>query len=652
MSEACDPLGMVVLRRMLPSGEDTAQLGWQFHLARLAETLLGPTRERCTALRMRQLGWHAHRLMKRHVGWADAALRDRLEAIRCELRPGRAGLGATVEALAILGVIAERTLGLRPFSTQMAGALVLYSGRLAEMETGSGKTLTAALAAALAVLSGQQVHVITSNDYLARRDHETLAAFYTAIGCKVGVIVHDVPPADRRKAYSSDIVYASNKEIAFDYLRNRITVGSDASAIRLLFEALSSPRPRLAEITMTGLPLAIVDEADSVLVDECRTPLIISATEAPEPEWAETALRLADELAVGADYNVESERRVIELTRAGRNRLKTMGEALGGIWRHPGRREHAAIQGLSARLLFQRDDHYLVRDGKVQLIDEYSGRVADDRSLGDGLQQVIEAKEGVEISGRRRTLGRMTYQRFFRRYGRLAGMTGTAREVGPELAAVYGLHVVRIPSSRRSRRRVGTVRILATEDRKWRLAARRAVRLSQRGIPVLLATRTVRASERLAAELDALGATYALLNAAQTSEEAEVIAGAGQRGRITVATNMAGRGVDIRLGDGVDRLGGLHVILTERHESARIDRQVMGRCARQGDPGRFEEVLSREDALVQKFGGWKARSLISAPWDFVRAQRRAERLHARARFSLLQQDLRRDEHLSFSGRSE
>lgn len=193
---------------------------------------------------------------------------------------------------------------------------------------------------------------------------------------------------------------------------------------------------------------------------------------------------------------------------------------------------------------------------------------------------------------------------------------------------------------------------MATEERKWRWAARRAVRLSEHGIPVLLATRTVRASDRLAAELDALGATYALLNAAQTSEEAEIVAGAGQRARITVATNMAGRGVDIRLGDGVDRLGGLHVVLTERHESGRIDRQVMGRCARQGDPGRFEEILSREDPLVQKFGGWKARSLISAPRDFVRAQRRAERLHARARFSLLQQDLRRDEHLGFSGSSE
>ncbi|MGR3272498.1 hypothetical protein DU478_16540 [Thalassococcus profundi] len=640
------------LRQMARAGEDDRPTDWRYHLTAVSDRAVGVLRDPLLRLRLRQAAARARRHARRHMEGDVADLSAALAELAPKLRQGRAFDARTCRALGIIAAVMQATHGLKPFPSQLMGALALYSGRLVEMETGSGKTLTAALAAALAALAGEDVHVVTANDYLAARDHAQFEPFFNAMGLSTGLIMHSVPPPDRGPLYRARVIYASNKEIAFDYLRNRIVLGGARAAVRLSLEAVNGAGARALGLTMNGLPFAIVDEADSVLIDECRTPLIISETGAPDPDWPRDAIALAGTLAEGRDYTVDRERRHVTLTPRGETRLAEAGETMGGIWRNAVRRDHAAVQALSAEHLFVRDEHYIVRDGKVALIDEFSGRVAEDRALGDGLQQIVEARESVAVTGRRITRGRMTYQRFFRRYRRLAGMTGTAREVAGEFRAVYGLQVIALPPHRRSRRKYGRVRIFATEDRKWCAVAARAARIATQGRPVLLATRTIRASMALSDALTDAGLEHTLLNAAQDGDEAAIIAEAGRPGRITLATNMAGRGVDIQLDDAVRQAGGLHLILTELNEAARIDRQVIGRCARQGDPGTCEVYLSRDDGIVEKFGSRRARSFLGGWVHLRKAQRRAERLLAQARLDLLRHDLSRDEHLGFLGGSE
>ncbi len=650
MSDAALTPGIGTLRRMAVAAEPPVD--WRLPLRRAASRLAAPFATTLAGARLRAFA--------RRVAWRRRALGTlepeelgaRLAGLRGALTLDRPLAPPVVNVLALLAELSRHTVGLDPFPAQIRGAGVLLSGGLAEMETGSGKTLTAALAAITAVHAGETVHLVTANDYLAERDADWLGPLYQAAGVSVGLIAHKVPPERRATAYACDVVYASNKEIAFDYLRARIALGTDSGPVRLAVEPVHAARPRAARLSMRGLPFAIIDEADSVLVDECRTPLIISANASPEPAWAHAALRLGDQLAEGRDYEVSEAERTVRLTPAGQVHLARLGDELGGIWHNAVRREEAARLALQARRFFRRDEHYLVRDARIELVDEYTGRVAPDRALGDGLHQVIEAKEGVPVTGRRYTKGRITYQRFFRRYRRLAGMTGTAREVAGEIAAVYGLPVIAVRPHYRSRRRRLPSRICSDEVSKWRRVAARARRMVRKGRPVLIATRTVRASEALSAVLDGLGIDHVVLNAAQDDAEARTIAEAGQPGRVTVATNMAGRGVDIRLAPGVARSGGLHVILTERHEASRIDRQVQGRCGRQGDPGSHEAILSWEDPLVTVFGGWRARWGIGGIDTFARAQRRAERLHARARLDLLRHDRRREEMLNFTGSVE
>ena len=396
---------------------------------------------------------------------------------------------------------------------------------------------------------------------------------------------------------------------------------------------------------MRGLHFAIVDEADSVLIDEARTPLIISheTSAADERRWAEAALELAGKLQERVDYRVLKDESRIELLEAGRANVIAMGERLGGIWRSRIRCEHSVRQALAALHLFRRGYHYLVQDGKVQIVDEYTGRIMADRSWSDGLHQLVEAKEGCEITGRKMPLARMTYQRFFRRYEYLAGMTGTAREVVAELRDVYRLDFAEIPTNLPLRRRELPATICITGEEKLALIAERTGKLHREGRPVLIGVRSVVASEAVSAALTAAGLEHQLLNAENDRQEAEIIAAAGQRGRVTVATNMAGRGVDIRLGPGVAEQGGLHVILSERHDAGRIDRQLEGRCARAGDPGSTERILSREDALLELANPWMVTLLRYLPDRvarrlclslFDRAQRRAERSHFRARAGL------------------
>jgi len=644
--------GLGLFRQMVPAAGAEQALDWRFTARRMMSQVTQPAKAPIARRRVMWIaGGIARRARKlRHLD--DAVLFARIEVARQKADLRKPFARPASHLLALLCVLTERQLGFMPFRSQIAGVLVLVSGRLAEMETGSGKTLTASVASVMVALMGERVHVITANDYLADRDAETLRPLAQALGLRVGLITAEITPPDRAEAYRCAITYGSNQEMAFDYLRDRIRLGGEVGALRLTFDMISAERPRGAGISMNGLPFAIVDEADSVLIDECRTPLILSSTAPPDPEWATAAWQLSDALQQGRDFSVEPSARRIELTASGRRALTREAEKMGGIWRNTARREHAATLALSARHLFERDEHYLIEEGTVKLIDEYTGRVSPDRALSDGLHQLIELKEDVEITGRREVLGRMTYQRFFRRYRRLAGMTGTAREVAAELDAVYGLSVVPVPPPRPSKRRYWRGRISGSEQAKWDRVASRVSKLHAQGRPVLIATRTVRASEAVSARLSEAGLSHELLNAAQSGQEAEIIAAAGQRGAITVATNMAGRGVDIGLGPEVKTLGGMHVILTELHEAGRIDRQVIGRCARQGDPGSCEAFVSWDDPLIKSFGRLGLLMRLRGPRAFHRAQGRAEWLHARARTDLLRHDLRREEQFGFAGRVE
>jgi preprotein translocase subunit SecA len=410
---------------------------------------------------------------------------------------------------------------------------------------------------------------------------------------------------------------------------------------------------------------AIVDEADSVLCDEARTPLILSARsdQVPERSMYETALTVAARLKPTEDFVVEGGERQVRLTGEGQQKLAGWAESLPAMFRGTRRREELVKQALVATQVFKRDTHYLVRDDKVQIIDEYTGRILPDRSWELGLHQMVEAKEGCPLTGQQTSIARITYQRFFRRYLRLAGMTGTAREIAPELWSTYRLPVVSVPTNRPVQRRDLGQRVYVTADGKWSAVVERVREVAAAGRPVLVGTRSVGASDELSRRLTEAGLKHRLLNARQDKEEAEIVAQAGQQGWVTVATNMAGRGTDIRLGRGVEPLGGLHVIATELHESRRIDRQLYGRCGRQGDAGSFEAIVAVEDELSRLYLGRLlagvvrrlARGSDSRPLvrKLIRfAQARAERSHAAIRRDLLTLDEQVGDLLSFSGKGE
>lgn len=614
-------------------------------------------------LRLRRLTRKADRFGARMAALDDHALAETTKQLRHELR--RHGLVDRMipEAFAVIREHSHRVLGLRHHKVQLLGGLTILDGALAEMETGEGKTVTATLAAGTAAMAGIPVHIVTVNDYLAVRDAETMGSLFARLGLTVGTIQHGLSPDERRRAYACDIVYASNKEIVFDYLRDRVKLGGHPRNMHLKLHRFLGTGGTGDGLVMRGLHYAIVDEADSVLIDEARTPLILSreTDAAAERAWAEQAHRLGDELVEGRHYRIIRDERRIELTETGRKHLEELGERVGGAWLNRIRREQAVRQALTARILFTSGDQYLVQDGKVVIVDEYTGRIMAERSWNDGLHQLVEVKEGVEVTSRKEAIARMTYQRFFRRYRRLAGMTGTAREVRAELSAVYRLRVEPVPTNVPSRKIRLPVWICLTEADKWQRIVERAAALHAEGRPVLIGTRSVATSETVSQHLLTAGLAHDVLNAKDDGREAEIIAEAGKLGHITVATNMAGRGVDIVLGAGVAGAGGLHVILTERHDSKRIDRQLEGRTARRGEPGSTEAILSLEDSLLDLVersylkrlggaGGLTGR--FSATWLFRLAQRRAERHHSRARRILLDQDRRLSTILAFSGKPE
>lgn len=603
----------------------------------------------------------------RLTGLNDHQLRFEAQAVRDELRLTGFSRELVCRAFALVREAADRTIGQRHHDVQVLGGWVLLNGCVAEMETGEGKTLTATLAAATAALAGVPVHVITVNDYLAARDAEKMEPIYRLLGLTVGTITNAMPPGARQAVYASDVTYCTNKELVFDYLRDRLVLGQQPNRIQLQLEQLYGQPSRLRKLVLRGLCFGIVDEADSVMVDEARVPLIIAgnAGQVLDHSIYETALALARSFQPEREFTINRQDRRIHLLPAGREKLAAHAKNLTGLWAGPRRREGLVCQALTALHLFQRDTHYLVDNGKVHIVDENTGRLMAERAWEDGLHQMIELKEGCPLTPMQASLARITYQRFFRRYLWLSGMTGTAREISSELWQVYRLATVTIPTHRPvQRRRVGD-QLYATAEEKWEAVVRRITDLQQRGVPVLVGTRSVRASEELSERLRRAVVQHEVLNARQDKSEAELVALAGLAGRVTVATNMAGRGTDIQLPPDVAHAGGLHVLATERHESQRIDRQLYGRCGRQGDPGQYETVCSLEDDLFVsargRVWGWFVRRLVRpgrplegwlARWLVRHMQRSAEALHAQARQDLLQHEERLETSLAFSGRAE
>jgi preprotein translocase subunit SecA len=605
-------------------------------------------------------------------GPALAALRDdqlRQETVRLreELRSQGFSQELVFRSFALVREVAHRTIGQRHYDVQVLGAWVLLNGCVAEMATGEGKTLTATLAATTAALAGVPVHLITVNDYLTARDAEEMSPIYEMLGLTVGVVTHEHSPAARRAAYACDVTYCTNKELAFDYLRDRLAVGRQPNRIQLQLEKLYGDAARLRKLVLRGLCFGIVDEADSILVDEARVPLIIanSGGQAPEKPIYETALSLARALTRDVDFEIDARERSVRLTSAGRAKLTACAKVLTGFWAGPRRREELIRQALTALYLFHRDAHYLVRDEKVQIIDEYTGRIMGDRSWEQGLHQMIELKEACPLTPMQASLARITYQRFFRRYLWLAGMTGTGQEVATELWEVYRLATVTVPTNRPIRRKGVGEWLFATAEEKWEAVVDHIAEFHRNKRPVLVGTRSVAASELLSEKLQAAGIPHVVLNARQDKEEADIVAKAGLPGRVTVATNMAGRGTDIKLLPAVADRGGLHVLATERHETKRIDRQLYGRSGRQGDPGSFEILASLDDELLATSRRWLWRGITQAlvrrgkplqgtlaAFLVRQAQRSAESLHARIRRDLLQHEDQLETSLAFSGRLE
>ncbi len=638
---------MTLTKRLPPLPDhirEAAPIREEFDLGAFARGRFAPLASRLRSWR----AWRVGRAALRHDAGLralsqEALLRDwHAQSLRARRGADDPGL-----RLALLREVVRRTTGLLPHPVQLVAARALSDRTAVEMATGEGKTLVTHMAAALQAAEGWPVHVITANDYLAGRDMEEGTALFDVLGLRAGFIDPDASPDTRRAIYLRDIVYGASKEIAFDHLKDRIAFG-EASALELKMDVAFAPT---AGPVMRGLWSAIVDEADSVLIDEARTPLVISAT-APGSEMAQVAraaIRLAQRLREGAEFTVDPRGAPpVMLTPQGEARMAAMAEDLasaqGGVWSGRRRARELTEKALYALHVLALDVNYIERDGKIEIVDENTGRVMPDRSWSEGLHQMIEVKEGLPPGDEKMTLGRLTFQRFFRRYLRLSGLSGTLSEAGGELRATYDLTMMPVPTHRPSRRRRGRVEILPDLTAKWARVAELAAEHRAEGRPVLVGTRTVEAAEAAAEALNELDLPHRVLSARQDEGEADIIARAGISGAITVATNMAGRGADIRLDDAARAAGGLVVLLTERHEAGRIDRQLIGRSARQGDPGLYELVLSAEDPLL---GRDPPRA--PGPKDFDRAQTRIEAQHARQRADLNRLEEGLNDMMAFAG---
>ncbi len=558
-----------------------------------------------------------------------------------------------VEAFALVREAGRRTLDMRHFDVQLLGGAAMHHRSIVEMQTGEGKTLAATLPLYLAALEGKGAHLATVNDYLARRDAEWMGPLYAALGMRVGVIQAQQPQPERREAYAADITYGTANEMGFDFLRDRLLGRSIREGQQDLFGQMLGVTGQggAEQPVQRGLHFMLVDEADSILIDEAGTPLIISALPGEDEEIAVEAYRWAaqvrDLFVEHDDYDYDHDDRTVELTLAGRQKVRAQPKPsamdrlpLSTIY------EYAQRAIKVGREMFL-DRHYVVRDGEIVIVDEFTGRLAEGRKWRSGIHQAVEAQEGVEITFATNQAAQITIQDLFLRYERLAGMTGTAATSRGELKKIYQVHVASIPTNRPPIRRQLPTQIYGTAEQKWAAVVEDAYQQHQQQRPILIGTRSIDKSEHLAELLSARGMQPVILNARHVAQEAEIVQRAGEPGKITVATNMAGRGTDIKLGEGVVDLGGLHVICTELHEAQRIDRQLIGRCGRQGDPGSYRQFLALDDEILllgygpqkaerlQRRGQQAAGPLRGLERLFQRAQRRVERRHFRNRKILL-----------------
>ncbi len=495
------------------------------------------------------------------------------------------------EAFAVVREAARRVLGERHYDVQLIGGIVLHEGKIAEMKTGEGKTLTSTAPVYLNALAGKGVHVVTVNDYLARRDVQWMGEVYRFLGLTTGCILHEMNDAERREAYGADITYGTNNEFGFDYLRDNMKFS-------------------LADFCQRGFQFAIVDEVDSILIDEARTPLIISGPAEQSTDLYLKVDRIMRHFKPEEHYTRDEKARQVMLTDEGVGLAEELLEVDNLYDPRNIAHLHHVNQALKAHVVFQRDVDYIVKNGAVVIVDEFTGRTMEGRRYSDGLHQALEAKEGVKIEKENQTLASITFQNYFRMYKKLAGMTGTADTEAPEFKKIYNLDVVVVPTHQKMIRIDYADVIYKNQEAKYRNIVREIKELHEKGQPILVGTISIDISEKISKMLAKVGIPHDVLNAKQHEREAEIVAGAGQKGRVTIATNMAGRGTDIKLGEGVRELGGLHILGTSRHESRRIDNQLRGRSGRQGDPGSSRFYLSLEDDLLRIFGSGRLSSIM------------------------------------------
>jgi len=561
------------------------------------------------------------------------------------------------QAFALAREAARQTIGLRHFEVQLLAGAALNAGAIAEMQTGEGKTLTATLPLYLRALAGKGAHLATANDYLARRDAEWMRPVFEALGISVGAVTAATSHNDRQDAYRCDVTYGTAREFGFDFLRDRLQTRHGAES-RLFFLGASageSDRSAAPDRVQRDLNFAIIDEADSLLIDEARIPMIISARSSDNGAAERNAYlwsaQVVAEFAEEEHFTSDPIHKQVELTAAGRQLVRTLPKPA-----HLDSQTLTSLYDFVERAIciereFLRDREYVVSEGKVVIVDEFTGRIAEGRQWRDGIHQAVEAKEGLEVTIAAGSAARITVQEFFALYRGLGGMTGTASGSAREFRKAYRLSAITIPTNRPSRRRRLPDRVCASTLAKWMAVVEEVRELHLTGRPVLIGTRSIDKSEQLADHLKAAGIEHAVLHARHLADEAAIVERAGELGRVTVATNMAGRGTDIRLAAGVAEIGGLHVIGTELHDSSRIDQQLFGRCGRQGDPGSCRQFVSLDDEILEQgLGAERAAALRSSPNDvpkkrlitlFCKAQQRIERRHFRDRHLLLKQAERR-----------
>ncbi len=513
----------------------------------------------------------------------DGELKNKTTEFKERLDKGETLDDIFPEAFAVVREVAKRVTKMRPFDVQLIGGIILHQGKIAEMATGEGKTLVATMPAYLNALSGNSVHIVTVNDYLAKRDRYWMGGIYESLGLKVGLIQHDMRIDERKKAYEADITYGTNNEFGFDYLRDNMAV-------------------RLEDVVQRGYDFAIVDEVDSILIDEARTPLIISGPSDESTKIYQQVNRIATRLQGEIDYKMYEKEKTVALTEVGVSRIEGLLQIKNLYDEKNMNVQHHIIQALKSQRLFKRDVDYIVKNGEVIIVDEFTGRLMFGRRYSDGLHQAIEAKEGVVIARENQTLATITFQNYFRLYKKLSGMTGTAKTEEEEFIHIYNLPVVVIPPNKKLIRNNYADVIYRTEREKFKAVIKEIVEVHKMGRPILVGTVSIDKSETLSRLLKKENIGHNVLNAKNHEREAEIIAQAGQGRNVTISTNMAGRGTDIVLGEGIAKLGGLHVVGTERHESRRIDNQLRGRSGRQGDPGSSRFFLSLEDDLMRLFG--------------------------------------------------